>query len=399
MGVPRVESLSFPNSQQRLSRRELLRRAGLYAGVPTAMLLAAHAADSYIPPNIPTVDQDQYHHGYERIASEKDSFYQALSQPQEQKPLGFSTFASRSSNEIVQIEYESNGSEPLILNIRHKPSHHVQAKVVLGEVDDLQLFQPVMESIRPTNNEIYLPELPPGHHKLTLFSPDSSPPTTAEQIDELILMSQTGNTLQNTLATNAPFFFIRPNNLTHLTQDMPWFEWVSPFTDGQNLLLPYSLGLNYEIGGDSAEKRFKTYGRLTDMQLAYQTKILDALGKNPQIGAKVIEQWTLFGGGHGWTEFTGQSLNEHSQIQIKTNNNTFASKPETSLLYTPVPFIQQPGGRQFDMLLERPEILLTSLYACRIRGGDGLPHAFLASLEQQYMELLYAVQNQEYPHS
>jgi hypothetical protein len=174
---------------------------------------------------------------------------------------------------------------------------------------------------------VLLGSLDAGTHELEVHLDPVSAPGVGAVTADVSFEPVPASSSEHLALALAPILHQRANAVGRFT-DVPllmYYE-VSPLPAGQRI--DYSVVFTHEDGGTPADRLMATWGRVTDIELAYSVE-LDAAG--------AIVKEIYQGKDHEMPAFAGQREGRHPLLWVVTDNNMFGERGPTSRRHRPAP--------------------------------------------------------------
>ena len=184
------------------------------------------------------------------------------------------------------------------------------------------------------NYRVLLGRLPKGRHTVSVALNEARSAAGARraEVKSLRAVIPSPSTSSNPdeqhfAVAHAPVLYARPNTFDHFT-DVPLLMYYEVLREGADTVFRYTVVFSNEDGGTQTAALFARWGRGTDIEWVYETRVR---------GGKVVAE-TFQGVRHETKNFNGQRANGvHPLLAVASDNNNFSDLACSAVRFAPLP--------------------------------------------------------------
>jgi hypothetical protein len=184
------------------------------------------------------------------------------------------------------------------------------------------------------NYRVLLGRLPKGRHTVSVALNEARSAAGARRAEVKSLRAvipfpstSSNPDEQHFAVAHAPVLYARPNTFDHFT-DIPLLMYYEILREGADAVFRYTVIFSNEDGGTQTAALFARWGRGTDIEWVYETRVR---------GGKVVAE-TFQGVQHETKNFNGQRANGvHPLLAVASDNNNFSDLACSAVRFAPYP--------------------------------------------------------------
>ncbi|HWS89512.1 MAG TPA: hypothetical protein VN282_21250 [Pyrinomonadaceae bacterium] len=181
---------------------------------------------------------------------------------------------------------------------------------------------------------ILLGRLPKGSHKVSVALNEARSAAGARRAEVKSLRADVPYALLGAdpvglgfAVAHAPVLYARPNTFDHFT-DIPLLMYHEVLREGDDVVFRYTVVFSNEDGGTQTAALFARWGRGTDIEWVYETRLREG---------KVVAE-TFQGVRHETKAFNGQRASgAHPLLAVASDNNNFSDLACSAVRFAPMP--------------------------------------------------------------
>jgi hypothetical protein len=263
----------------------------------------------------------------------------ALAPGQTPPPLLEHTFSLEAEAEAVLVleagceacDWGARGREAAVLTVEVDGEYSQHVVLFRGTLAEYRLL---------------LGPLAPGDHRLSVVrdrgrSASRAGPVKVARADVEAIAP--GDPRHEIVAT-APVLHARPGSLERFS-DVPLLLYVETAADAGREERRYTYVFSNEDGGTPPDRLMATWGRVTDIELAYTLE--------HEAGRVVREE--IQGKGHVVRRFAGRRLGRHPLLYVATRNNMFDDRGAHTARLAPAPLAVELGTASREAVMDAHE--------------------------------------------